>query len=288
MLKQLLANAKGMMDSRRKQPKSPSEMLGVLMGAVYYEENDRLQEAEEIYGDRFEDNPNYATWSKEDKDDLKQELAIYFGDLDMEMYGEEFKQSARDILSSAWGVSDKESALKILTWLRDQGHQGYYKFLLSFAEKSGSVTAQNIKPFLAETSKLFPNASLALDLLEEADADPQQLEDAAEFINMQIEFAEDIQDAFPKIGLLGWDGARTVQVARLAFMAEYLSDEECWTEIVKTTEKLKPHVKDWLDFANSFLSGRTFWSGDEDEALEQAAQRLLSHPLSPWLYNPWH
>nr|WP_246357891.1 DUF1266 domain-containing protein [Pyxidicoccus fallax] len=127
------------------------------------------------------------------------------------MYGEQFESSARTALADAWGVTDKESALKVLRWLREQGHQGYYKQLLAHGAQAEQVTARAALEIANKLAGLAPNETLR--------PDPSGL-------NGQLQLARKIHQQLPRLGLVAWDAARVVQVARLGFMAGYLTDEE--------------------------------------------------------------
>jgi len=286
----MLANMASFGDSRRKTPNTKEEKIGILMGAIYFEENHRLSEAEEIYAEEYDEEyvPNYGddfeNWPAECKDYFRDELSEYFGCLDMDLSGDEYVTASKELLEEAWGIVDRESAIKIINWLIDSGHRNYFQFMIRAKKQWGSVTESNFSVFFESLNELFcdpimlPENVLASAWFNEQDS--ESLEGYVDHLNRQIEFASENVN----VDIFAWDAARAVQVVRLSFLSGYLIDEECW-EIVRRNYKIhEQSFKNWFQFSESFLLGRLFWSCEEDEGLTQASERLLSHKLSPWKF----
>jgi hypothetical protein len=88
-------------------------------------------------------------------------------------------------------------------------------------------------------------------------------------------------------GLLAWDMARLVHVARSARHARFLAESEAWTYLLAAGTQVAGAFRGWDDFGHAFLRGRLAWAGAADAKVEGATERLLTEPDSPWNRRAW-
>ena len=92
-------------------------------------------------------------------------------------------------------------------------------------------------------------------------------------------------------GILGWDYSRIVWLCRWGYMAGYISEEETWEIVMAVAKMLQKQFDSWEDLGRNYLIGRKFRLYEEMKdtgyTFEDAYQRLLDMPSSPWNKYPW-
>ena len=69
--------------------------------------------------------------------------------------------------------------------------------------------------------------------------------------------------------LWGFDLYRIIAIARSAYMAGYISEEEAWSDILKAANYSHAIFDSYEDFYNSYRLGNAFWSNDFETAREK-------------------
>lgn len=228
------------------------EKAVLAMGAMYVEEAGVL---EEIYS---EVDPQTSSRAVIDK-----EVAEGFFRLDMGM-GDEFKEQVLEILENMWEITDEKSALKALADLRDQGHRAKFAGLLKVANDLQKFRQVYEFDFAGDTSEPIPE---------------EEYVHLSEWIRKANAYVEGV-------GILAWDMGRFVHVVRLCYLGGMLSDQQCWSELAKVEPLVKGRFKDWMQFAQSYLIGLSFWAGQEDDIMKASCERLMGYELSPWTLYP--
>lgn len=250
-------------------PETQLEKKMMCLGAVFIEENQVLDELFQVIGSDLVEG-------KELPPDLKEqvvnEVGEYFFRLDMN-YGPDIKLDCLGILEEFWQVTDKTTALKNLENIRQQGHRTKFNVLKSCLSSDGEIDPASFEKF----KQIF-----AFDLedgqdLQMTDEDYKKL---ALWIQKTYRYLKDSS-------ILGWDAARYVHLVRLSYVAGFLTDDEAWGEILKLAPITEGHFHSWMEFAQSFLIGRTFWSGNDDPDIKAICEKLLGHPASPWNFFDW-
>lgn len=144
------------------------------------------------------------------------------------------------MLESAWGVTDRVSALQCVDKLIRKGHQSKYQEYLQDLKRWGILD------------------------LEEEDA-RRELENGSfdEKTQNQYIIAYRIYREQPENGILAWDYCRAVQQLGYYYVMDYITLEECMDQSLEIAEKLQSSFHSWDDMANSYLLGYEFWSGQE-------------------------
>ena len=254
---------------QRVLPETNLEQKMMCMGAVFVEENHVLDDLFEIIGSDLVDGQELQSDAKEQ---VLDEVAEYFFRLDMN-WGREIQADCIGILEEYWGVKSREQVLTTLENIRQQGHRAKFGVLKSFVPPEGPMSASNLEKFKQVFSFDFSEDHPA----QMVDEDYQKL---AAWMQRTNKYISDC-------GILGWDVARFVHLVRLSFVAGYIDDNEAWGEILKMAPLAEGKFKDWMEFSQSFLIGRTFWSGGEDPQVKMICERLLGHPASPWQFFSW-
>lgn len=249
---------------QRVLPETDIEKKMMSMAAVFIEENHVLDDLYEIIGSDLKEEAGLATDVREQ---VLDEVGEYFFRLDMN-WGSEIRADCISILQDFWGVQDRQSALKTLEEIRRQGHRVKFNVLKGCVPKDGKIDSASLEKFKQIFNFDFPEDQE----LQMSDDEYRQL---ATWMFKTDRFVGEC-------GILGWDAARLVHLARLSFVAGYIDDTEAWAEILKMAPIAVGKFKDWREFALSFIIGRTFWAGEEDPQVKKICERLLGHPASPW------
>ena len=250
-------------------PETDLERKLMCLGAIYIEENQVLDEVFQVVG---ADLVEGRELSADIKAQVIDEIGEYFFRLDMN-YGPEAKADCLEILEDYWGVVDKKTALNVLNEIRSQGHRTKFNILQSSLPADGRLDAISLDKF----KQIFTFDFDSKHEVQMSDEDYLKL----------AQWVQRTQKYLKESGILAWDAARYIQLIRLCFVAEYLSDNEAWAEILKLAPFVEGRFRSWMEFSQSFLIGRTFWSGSEDPDVKGSCERLLWHPASPWQFIDW-
>ncbi|MGZ3770524.1 MAG: DUF1266 domain-containing protein [Bdellovibrio sp.] len=257
---------------QRIHPETDLEKKLMCLGAVFIEENHVLDEIFQIFESDLSQNQDTEI-SPELKEQLLNEIGEYFFRLDMNYNVSEIKEDCVSILHDFWGVLDKTSALKSLENIRMQGHRTKFNVLQNALPSDGTIDAASLNKF----KQIF-----SFDLEEQHD-----LKMTDDDFRKLAQWIQRTHRYLKGAGILAWDSARYIHLTRLCFNAGYFSDNESWAEILKLAPVIEGRFDSWMEFAQSFLIGRTFWSGGEDPQIKAACERLLGHPASPWRFFSW-
>jgi len=254
---------------RRLLPITEIEKKMMCMGAVFIEENHVLDDLFEIVGSDIGVDGS-ANLAPDIKEQVLEEVAQYFFRLDMN-WGPEIKSDCLEILQEFWQVTHRASALQALESIRQQGHRTKFQVLKKTLPHDGVIDGHSLEKF-----KQIFNFDFA---------DPEKIQLSDEDYMKLASWIQRTNKFIAKMGILGWDMARYVHLIRLCYISEYLTDIEAWEHIAKAESLVTGKFSTWTEFAQSFLIGRTFWSGGEDPQLKLICERLAGHPASPW--NFW-
>lgn len=250
-------------------PETDLERKLMCLGAIYIEENQVLDEVFQVVGADLAEGQEL---SADIKTQVIDEIGEYFFRLDMN-YGPEAKADCLEILEDYWSVADKKTALNVLNEVRSQGHRTKFNILQSSLPADGHLDAISLDKF----KQIF---AFDFDSKHEVQMSNEDYLKLAQWVQRTQKYLKES-------GILAWDAARYIQLIRLCFVAEYLSDNEAWAEILKLAPLVEGRFGSWMEFSQSFLIGRTFWSGSEDPVVKSSCERLLGHPASPWQFIEW-
>lgn len=250
-------------------PETDLEKKVMCLGAVFIEENQVLDELFQVIGS---DLAEVQALPEDIRDQVLDEIGEYFFRLDMN-YGPDIKIDCIGILEEFWGVIDKATALKNLENIRIQGHRTKFNVLKSCLPSEGNLDAAAMSRF----KQIF---SFDLEEGQELQMSDEDYRKLAHWIQKTNRYLKDS-------GILAWDASRYVHLVRLSYVAGYLTDLEAWAEILKLAPLVEGHFDSWMEFSQSFLIGRTFWSGGDDPQVKAICEKLLGHPASPWQFFSW-
>lgn len=169
----------------------------------------------------------------------------------------------RDLLDRWWGVRDRDSLVRLLDWLEREGHR-------------------------------VPFAQLGADLGRRSPADVATMQadpGLPEDVRHQMAVVVREHHQLGAKGLLGWDYARYVSLCRWSYLVGLLSEEEAWARIMSAARRIQATFSSWQELGENYLIGREFWSPTEmrrtGHLYQDALQRLLTDPQSPWVRLPW-
>jgi hypothetical protein len=169
----------------------------------------------------------------------------------------------RSDLNDWWEVQDHASAVKMLAWLKDEGHRKQYDRILELLHGSA----------LQEAWIRF------MGLMDPKTA-------------RRIELAKRLGPALGAQGILAWDLSRLIWLAGHCKAQGYLDDEEAWEWIMAAACRMQQSYGSWAQMQQAYLAGRRFWQPFEPHQPQvEAISALLLDPAnasSPYNQLPWN
>lgn len=171
-------------------------------------------------------------------------------------------QVRRKFISEEWGIESRVDLLDSLRWINEGGHRR------SFETLGKSVCG---------TSKWRYALVLLGNVMN------------AEYLR-EIVFVRKHYEEVGEEGILGWDYSRYIALCRWGHEAGYVSEDEAWRMIMPVAWRLQEEFDSWEDLSRNYLIGREFWGGGADSTykFEDAYQRLIDMPSSPWNRYDWY
>ncbi len=169
----------------------------------------------------------------------------------------------KGLLSKFWEINSRDDLLDNLRWIDNGGgrkrFEGWGGLLQTLSEE--------------EYQKLLERYKDNQEILQE------------------IRIAKKYYKKLGVKSLLGWDYTRYICLCRWSYIAGYIDEEEAWSKIMLVAKGLQKTFDSWEDLGQNYLIGRQFWSYEETKKngylYEDAYQRLLDMPSSPWNRYPW-
>jgi hypothetical protein len=168
----------------------------------------------------------------------------------------------KERLSEGWGIENRKDLLSQIKVLEEHGHRESFN-------KQGRLVSR----------------------LSEEDYEKLVSKISSEEKRFELDI---VRNYYPKLGkksILGWDYSRIICLCRWGYHAGYITQEEAWKQIMSTAKVLQKTFDSWEDLGQNYLIGRQFWSYQHTKEtgykMEDAYQRLLDMPTSPWNLYPW-
>lgn len=169
----------------------------------------------------------------------------------------------KEALYQSWGVDNREEAIKMLNWLRNEGHRKTFDEIVVFVK---SATEEDYQNFYNENK------------------------DSPEYINY-LNFVRDHINEVSDKGILAWDYCRLVNLATEFYMVGYITKEEAINEIIYAAKVLQDTFSSWEEMAQNHLFGRQYWGKNilgNEFLFKPAIEWLLTNDESPWETFPWN
>ena len=177
----------------------------------------------------------------------------------------------RMILTSSWGIEDREELLDMLISLDEGGHSQSFRDALEFLEAIPESDDPVDYVYRNENSAGRASRILYTALIKDIPGMRERT-------------------------LRAWDWGRSVSLCRWGFNAGFLSEEEAWEKILAYRVKILGYYNSWEDFTANYALGRMFWnaySSDKDGYIDKANEifesynRLIHTQDSIWR-APWN
>jgi len=170
----------------------------------------------------------------------------------------------RKLLDEWWGIRTKKDLLDILSWLEKEGHR-----------KGFDRTVANV-------------ASLSNEQFEAVMNNPNYDKETLQ----ELQIARKYGKKLGRKSITAWDYSRYIFLCREGYTLGLLSEEEAWDKIMPAAGKLQKTFNSWEELGCNYLIGRQYWSYkqtvDNGELYDDAVQRLMDMPSSPWNKYPWN
>jgi len=172
-------------------------------------------------------------------------------------------EQVRGLLRQWWGVRDRASLLSSLDWLEATGHRNDFEVL---GQQLARLTPEQRQAFAARRR-----------------TDPE--------LNHKMAIVEVHHPRLGKKSIVGWRVSRYIWVCRSGYAAGYLTEADAWARIIPAARIIRHTFASWRELGENYLIGRQFWSPEQHarngHLFQQAMDRLLTNPSSPWTRLPW-
>lgn len=171
----------------------------------------------------------------------------------------------RPMMNEWWGITNRQSALETLDWLKREGHRTEYNNVYDVLVVGNVTSCQDL-----------PDADLSLC----RDSDIRDIHD----------IAKQVHDLAGDKTLIAWDFARLINVARWCYTMGWLSEEEAWTYIIPASIKIQTTYSSWEEFGRHYIYGRAYWMRDlnANRPQESILKFLINEKNStPWTTMSW-
>lgn len=197
--------------------------------------------------------------------------------------GEGGMEESRMVFANQWDVTDRESALDVLDWLKNSGHRQIYNNNRKLMERCAWYEMED---------KIKSNVPQMLDAQSEEEAEELIYKSLSFYFNMKqasriYQDENAFSSQYPET-ISAWDYGRLVNVACWSVDCGYIDEDEAWNYIEFAYQEVKKTYKTWAEFANSYLFGRHVWNIDDigNDPMKDVVNELLSNEESPWIKFP--
>lgn len=178
------------------------------------------------------------------------------------------QRSARSALQGGWGIRNGEDAVEMLERLLDGLHHRNFNDGMGF-DHIFDIAMERSRGSLVDRT-LFGDRIEAVHVVTDV-------------LISRYGFTEEELARVTTVS--AWDFDRMVTVARLAYIAGWLTEEQAWYYIHRAAEAGAADYTDWRSYFAGVMYGRAIWSSDRFFTPENAriAEALLSSSES--IYN---
>lgn len=172
---------------------------------------------------------------------------------------------AKYILKFGWDVDSKESAIDMVDWLFNEGHN------TGFMDDLESLDEKDLK-WIYETN-----------FYEESEDEDEEAKQMRKHLNNMKKVLYD----YPSQGILAWDLCRVLYVVGGAYQSGYLTYQESIHYCIQACRMLQENYSSWDDMIGSYLIGYDDWCTTiSNNSRKEKYEKLKSVPNG--LYSiPW-
>lgn len=190
-----------------------------------------------------------------DKDFLG-EMQKYYTEYFILPFKPEDGSGAKRMLSSAWGINDKQGLIETGESLLTDGHSKEYAEHLAFLKANQGADT--------DLSKVAVPENLDGELLNYIKANYTKFEGHS---------------------MKAWDYARYINNVNMGYSAGYITEAEAKDLLAKALPLAQAAYSDWDSYFDDFLLGRELWNGGPDSDYEKAVGKIKDKNDKYNIYN---
>lgn len=182
------------------------------------------------------------------------------------LYGGSKKEIARQmkpVLERDWGISSADQLKTTIKSVSQNGHNSDYMAQQSFF------------------NQLSEKQSLSYVNLVKQNQDSDAMIIVNNYKNIQHQN-----------GIIAWDLARVICLARWGAAVGFLTDDEAWEIIMNIAKSIQRLFSGWKEYAVSYFSGRQFWMEDASDELtnqlKSLFKKLINDQSGVWYKINWN
>ncbi len=171
----------------------------------------------------------------------------------------------RSMMNEWWGITDRQSALETLDWLKREGQRTEYNNVYDVLVVGNITDCKSLQDVDQRLCR---------------DSDIKDIHD----------IAKQVHDLAGDKTLIAWDFARLINVARWCYSMGWINEEEAWTYIVPAAIKIQSTYSSFEEFGRHYIYGRAYWMRDlnANKQQENILKFLINEKNStPWTTMSW-
>ena len=188
--------------------------------------------------------------------------------------------SIKDCLSNSWGITDYESSIGTLEWLKTDGHRVEYNPVLEIIKKLPVNQREEAISNYSSKNMYADNQNSQNETLNTYQYLKCVAEKMSSLTTTKVEFPANIAS---------WDYGRMVNVACWCGEVGYITLDETLHYIYHAYDESKKVYSSWREFGMAYLFGRIAWDLDraDHDDTSDIINKLLSDNRSPWVRLPF-
>lgn len=181
------------------------------------------------------------------------------GEVESERNIQRFKR----LLHDSWGIDNRDDLLSAIRSLDRGGHRKGFSYWYNIVKYNTEEQLAPVLRFYKHNHELIYEIGIIRKHLNE--------------VNNR--------------GILAWDYCRIIHLCRWGYLCGYMKEQEAWDCILYYARILQKNFASWEEMGKNYLIGREYWSESHSKKngyrWEDAFQRLIDMPSSPWNKYPW-
>ncbi len=178
-----------------------------------------------------------------------------------------YPTTLKPLMEQWWDITDRQTSLLMLNWLRDDGHRVEYNQAKEYILDNQLKNCTDVAKFAGKNNLNFPpscdNTVMA----------------------SQYQLLSTLSSKIGNHSLLAWDYGRLISVARWSYTLGWISEQEAWEYIMPATQALQKEYSSWKEYGEQYLLGRAYWQ--QSTSANQYFDRVYQQLINPAFHSSW-
>lgn len=171
------------------------------------------------------------------------------------------KEIMQNTLNEWWGITDRDSADEMITWLLDEGGHR-----VGFGEDMRYLEDNGMKDVPEDQREQF--------IFDNFEMEEEQAKMYAALYTLYLEKGED--------AILGWDYCRAMNLLGDYYIAGYYSNEEALDKSLDIGKEIQTEFDSWDSMMDSYLAGYEYWAEESSDERRSVYEEIKAAEDSPY------